>query len=301
MEDGWKLLRETWTPTDVAPKAVLLANYGNGESLRSVGIRRLAHACKKRGIILEAYDRAGHGESLEKNGKVFGNPKFRGGLIESVATWENHMVHLAALVLGKHKLPLVVLGHSGAGMIECLASDRIVAACAHAGVPPPVFIYAAPGVGAMHANAPCGSMAGYRCCWGCCCCGCCGQPCIPGDLGYINPDGVLGPDTSAKYVNCDQVWIESLPYPKGGADVPEAAAHMTKVQNGLLYVGSKDENLPLAKIKQLAEAVPALTLEIAEGKPHDMLNMNKVHGDTTSVQVIEHFLDWAEAQIGGAP
>ena len=51
MKDGWKIHRETWKPTGPL-KAIFLFQHGDGESTRSIGVRRLAHACLKRGFIL---------------------------------------------------------------------------------------------------------------------------------------------------------------------------------------------------------------------------------------------------------
>jgi len=129
MADGWLLKRETWRPA-VAPKGVVLFAHGTGESTRTIGMRRLAHACVERGFILEAYDVHGHGESLEKNGKPFYPAGFRGAMVESTKTLVDHYVELASLVIAQHKLPLVIMGHSGGGQTICLATDRVVELCA---------------------------------------------------------------------------------------------------------------------------------------------------------------------------
>ena len=68
MPDGWRLHSETWTPPTGRPKAALLFTHGWNESTLSLGVRRLAHACTSRGIVLVAYDVHAHGLSLEKNG-----------------------------------------------------------------------------------------------------------------------------------------------------------------------------------------------------------------------------------------
>ena len=57
-------------------------------------------------------------------------------------------------------------------------------------------------------------------------------------------------------------------------------ANMKKLNSGLLYSGSEDEMIPRNSIDRLAAAVPALTLKVAEGKPHDFLNLND-DGNTT--------------------
>ena len=305
MKDGWKLMRETWTPAE-SPKAVVLMNYGNGESTRSIGIRRLAHASLKRGFVLETYDRAGHGESLEKNGKEVAPRGFRGAIIDrekGVSAWTDHTVEIAEIIMRKHKLPLIVLGHSGAGAVLGMATNKLIALADEHGLPHPIFLYLSPGIGFMQANAPCGMACCHYClcggCWVCCCCNCCGKPCIPNDMDYMNPDSVLGPPNHSKYVNCNQGWMETLPPPMGTVDVPDVAACMTELQPGygVVYYGSKDEVIPRKKMEKLVEVVPALTFDLAEGKPHDYLNMNKINGDTTSVDVIEHLMDTAQAKL----
>lgn len=299
MKDGWRLHRETWRPTEVPARAVLLFQHGNAESTRTIGVRRLAYACLKRGFILEAYDKYGHGESLMKNDKMFKPKGFQGAQIETVEAHDDHFVELAELAIKKHHLPFAIMGHSGGGMSACMVTDRIIALCEENGVPF-TAIYAAPGLGVLQSKAPCGSMAMCHCCavccWGCCCCNCCGRPCIPFDGGNYNPNGVLGPENTAKKVNCDQLWIETLPYPKGGVGVTEAAAKMTRLKSGLAYIGSVDEAVPVKHIRQLGELVPTLTVEVKEGMPHDFLNMNK-DGDQTSAQVIDHLLSFAEEAL----
>ena len=110
MKDGWKLQRETWTPTDVPPRAVLLYLHGGGSSTRTLSVRRFAHAYTKRGIILETFDHHGHGESMEKNGKPFANKKFQGYTVETNGALEQHAVEMAELVQKQHApLPLSLI------------------------------------------------------------------------------------------------------------------------------------------------------------------------------------------------
>jgi len=302
MRDGWKLKRESWTPAGTEVKGVMLFFHGTGESTRTVGMRRLAFACLKRGIVLETYDRHGHGDSLHKNGKPFMPPAFAGSMIDTKGTNTEHAVEIAELVMKKHGKPLMIMGHSGGGETACMATDRIIAACEQNNVRFATAIYLAPGVHVLNTMAPCGlTCCHYGCaipCWFCCCCNCCGRPCLKTGAHKYNPGGVLGPvNTGDGYVNCDQLWIESSPYPKGSASLTDAVQSMTKLASGLLFNGSKDEMIPPKIQDKLAKEVPALTHKISDGRPHDVLNMNMTYGDTTSVEIIEEVMTWAEEQL----
>ena len=198
-KDGWKLHRETWSPSEGPAKAVFLFLHGNGESTLTIGVRRLAAALTKRGIILETYDAAGHGQSLEKNGKLAMPAAFRGQTVEPASQKGDHLVEIAELVIKKHQLPLFFSGHSGAGMGACLATDRIIALCEANGVPFAGALYLSPGLGVMKANAPCGLTCCHgciQCCWVGCCCNCCGKPCIKVGDDHYNPKNAIGADNS---------------------------------------------------------------------------------------------------------
>ena len=308
MKDGWRLKRESWRPA-AAAKGVVLFAHGTGESTRTIGMRRLAHACIERGFILEAYDVHGHGESLEKNGKPYYPAGFRGAMLESTMTLVDHYVELAELVITEHRLPLVVMGHSGGGQTICLATDRVVELCANHGVPFVTGVYASPGIGVMANMVPCGISCCHYCVGCCnvgCCCNCCGKPVMKGGkAAHFNPDGVLGPEnTGDGAVNCDHLWTSTAPYPKGDPrTVEEVAAHMGKLeQPSLIFLGSPEgqdpqttEVAPRKNVEKLLKLVPALTLEVTE-KPHDYLNLTK-DGDLRSIEVVNRLIGFAEERV----
>ena len=50
---------------------------------------------------------------------------------------------------------------------------------------------------------------------------------------WQNPGEVLGPDNTGKYLNLgvfSPMGVEAKPYPQGSADLPDAVARMTKLQ-----------------------------------------------------------------------
>lgn len=241
MADGWKLQRETWTPTSV-PLAVVLYLHGGGESTRTVAVRRLAAACLKRDLILETYDAHGHGNSREKHG-VAGNPKWQGTMVDSYGCAERHATEIAELVVAKHKLPLVLMGHSLGATTAMVATDGIITACRKHGVAFATGIYLAPGLGTLQAKTlPCCPLAGAHCCcvgvWAlCCCCNHCNQPCCPGEKHDHNPDGLLGPDNIGSHANFSVCLFENRKYPQGNAMVPDAVSRMTQLEDGLMLWG----------------------------------------------------------------
>lgn len=297
MKDGWKIHRETWTPGGAA-KAVILFCHGDGESTRTIGMRRLAAACLKRGFILETFDTNGHGESLEKNGQPLLAKKWRGVTIEKTSVKVDHLIEIAELVIKKHGLPLVIAGHSGGGLTCCLATDRVIELCEANGVPFVTGLYLSPGLEALRSQAPCG-LACCRCCVGCCwlgcCCNCCGKPCLPVGGDY-NPEDALGEDNTFKYLHLGQLLMNTKVYPDGPADVPQAAERMTKLKDGLAFIGSKDENIKVPVVERLGTAVPGLQVEVKEGLKHDYLNMNKP-GETASNTTIDYLLGIVDAKL----
>lgn len=303
MKDGWKIHRETFTPSGPA-KAVLVFAHGNGESTRTIGIRRLAHACVKRGIILETFDSNGHGESLEKNGKLLRKKAFRGQSFEPWTKKIDHLVEIAEIVVKQHKLPLIIGGHSGGGAAACTATDRIIAICEDNSVPFLTALYLSPGLEAMKSNAPCGLACCHSCiipcCWFTCCCNCCGQPCLKVGPDGSNPKGALGEDNTLMYMNCDICWPETLPYAKGGGpDLPAAVSNMARLKSGqgLVFYGSKDEPFVQKLAPKLGEQVPAITVDIRDGLKHTYLNYNK-DGDRTSCETIDHiFVNFVDTKL----
>ena len=199
MKDGWKIHRETWSPSGPATACVLF-QHGDGESTRTIGVRRLAHACTKRGWILEAFDANGHGASLEKNGAPFDKPAFRGASVEPTKVKVDHFVALAEAVLEEHGLPLVIAGHSGGGAVAAMATDRIIETCERRNVPFAAALYLSPGLSPITSQIPCGlgccRCCVTACCWAPCCCGCGGAPVINVANPNYNPKGVLGEDNT---------------------------------------------------------------------------------------------------------
>ena len=301
MKDGWTLHTETWVP-NVPAKAVVLFAHGGAESTRTLGVRRLAHAFTQRGIVLATYDQYGHGESMQKNGKQFGKLGFRGGLRDAgYGQFDAHYVEIAEHVIEKHRLPFIMSGHSLGGTAACMATDAVITKCEALGVPFVTALYLAPGLGNLKDMNPCGSLACCRCCcigiWACCLCNCCGQPCIS-IKENVNPGEVLGPDNTGKYLNLggfSPMGVEAKPYPRGSADLPDAVARMTKLQQGLAVAGSKD-SLNGKKTKMLADALPALKYEEYPGLPHHVLNMNN-EGDDSSVKVAERLASFVEEKL----
>ena len=73
---------------------------------------------------------------------------------------------------------------------------------------------------------------------------------------------VLGPNVNPKVMSpCAVSLVMMAAYPRGGANASECASEMTRLKDGLLYMGSKDEMVPLANLRKLAAAVPVLTYE----------------------------------------
>ena len=115
MSDGWRLHRETWEPASRRPRAVVLYLHGTGESTKTVAVRRLAHACLSRGLVLETFDQHGHGESLEKGGRLWRPVGFRGMTYGKIANWDAHAVEVAKAVLDDHKKTAVGFNRSQPG------------------------------------------------------------------------------------------------------------------------------------------------------------------------------------------
>ena len=126
MKDGWEIKRESWSPAQKA-KAVLLFHPGGGESTRTIGARRFAKACTKRGIIFSSFDPHGEGESKKKDGKetsAVGYP-----VVDSAGVWKEHMVEIAEALIDEHKLPLIIAGHSSGGLAATMSTDSIIELC----------------------------------------------------------------------------------------------------------------------------------------------------------------------------
>jgi len=54
--------------------------------------------------------------------------------------------------------------------------------------------------------------------------------------------------------------------------------------------------IPMKSMTKLVEAIPALTLQVREGEPHDMLNMNK-DGERTSTGAVDFILAFAADKV----
>lgn len=141
MPDGWRLYSETWKP-DVEAKAVILFNHGWFESTLTLGVRRLAQACKTRGIIFVAYDVHGHGLSLEKNGQR--RPESSRGVIDSLNVNSAHIIEMAKTLLTQYSLPLIVVGHSLSASGLVFATRDIIEACKARENQAAYFVYLAP-------------------------------------------------------------------------------------------------------------------------------------------------------------
>ena len=300
MKDGWKIHRETWKPSGPA-KAVLLFQHGDAESTRTIGVRRFAHSCLKRGIIFVAYDNNGHGESLEKNGALLLPKAFRGQSIEPSGKKSDHMVEIADAVVKEYKLPLIIAGHSGGGVATCCATDKVIAVCKENGVEFVTGLYLSPGLGPGAFPMPCGLPCCRLCilptCWVCCCCNCCGQPVLAMGTDGENPGGAIGEVNALMYLNLKTFFANAGPWPQGGGHVADAAANMKDLASGLLLYGTKDMSFVVTNAPKLGELVPNLKVEAKEGLTHHYLNMNKIPGDPTSCETIEYIVGFAETKL----
>merc|ERR1712032_1332940 len=84
--------------------------------------------------------------------------------------------------------------------------------------------------------------------------------------------------------------------PKRICNGGDAVGAMTKVKSGLVYIGSEDKVIPAKSMIKLVNAIPALTLVVRIGEPHDMLNMNQ-NGERASTRAVEFMLTFAADKL----
>eukprot|EP00931_Biecheleriopsis_adriatica_P005010 TRINITY_DN106586_c0_g1_i1.p1 TRINITY_DN106586_c0_g1~~TRINITY_DN106586_c0_g1_i1.p1 ORF type:complete len:343 (+),score=26.59 TRINITY_DN106586_c0_g1_i1:141-1169(+) len=284
MRDGWEIHGETFILPGGDPKAVLLHCHGSAESTMSIGVRRFAHQCKERNIIMETFEQSGHGLSLKRHGQQVVPQRMQSMYYEkgrSAEVWCDHLVEIAEIVIKKHKpLPLILTGHSFGGSAALAATAKIADLCKEHSVKFLTAVYMAPGL--YEGSAPpcfnaCLMACICCCCWSCCCCnGCGGGACIPCSIAQnsLNPNQVFTgpdyPDRNPHYCNCSYSGWPCGPAYSRVINVEAAAKNVKSIDRGFLYVGDKDE---LRKCnQQLSVAAPHLTFVLDEGVAHEFLH-----------------------------
>ena len=283
MADGWKLHSETWAPPLVTPAAVLLFSHGWLESTRSLGVRRLAHACLSRGFVLVAFDTHGHGLSLEKAGVKM--PEKRRGCIENLEVCGMHLAEMASVIVKEHRLPLVVMAHSLAASALVFSTRKVVEAAKAAGGQMVGTVYLAPPPAGL--APPCFP----DCCFasflpalcGCCVCA------APKDVTPgLNPDLVLGENRNAtRMYASNRIPIICLgPYGSDGtrarSDPDRMAAELRELRDagvpGRIFAGSKDTTaVSAARLANFAKGPRTLSTERIDGATRDMLSTDNVN------------------------
>merc|ERR1719198_644380 len=147
MRNGWQIYAETFGVKDA--RAVLLHCHGAGESVMTLGTRRLANALTEKKIVLEAFEQHGHGRSINKDGMRAVAPRKVGLYFEKgcgTQNWVDHWVEMAQIIIEKHKpLPLILMGHSFGGMALIAAFPKIAELCKSNGVRIATVVLLAPG------------------------------------------------------------------------------------------------------------------------------------------------------------
>ena len=293
MADGWKLHSETWAPP--SPIAVLLFSHGWHESTRSLGVRRLAHACQSRGFVLVAFDTHSHGLSLEKAGVRL--PEKKRGCIESLDVCCMHLAEMASVVVKEHRLPLVVMAHSLTASALVFSTRKVVEAAKAAG---------GNVVGAVYLAPPPPGLA-PRCCPDCCfdsclpalCGGCvCAAPkaITPG----LNPELVLGENRNATKLYASNL-IPNMclgPHGSDGTRARTMAAELRELRSagvpGRIFTGSKDATtVSAARLANFAKGPKTLTTQKIHGAIHDMLST-----DPQADANIQQMFVYIEARFG---
>jgi hypothetical protein len=246
MPDGWKLHSETFMPPG-EPKAMIVHTPGWMESTVTVGVRRLAKQCSERGIVLVTYDMHGHGLSLEKNGVAWTTEAKRGKIEGVQGVIDTHLVEIVKIFLERHKLPLMLLGHSLGAQAAMLATRQVVELCRAAGVPYVTGAYLAPHV---QATPPCCCGCCTPCCCGACCCGC-GYCCKMGkhqaeegkNPGGVLTGGKIEEDRNATSVLFYHMFSTGVCLPSSAGGTASWARYTPEIDVGVpgrVFVGDKD-------------------------------------------------------------
>ena len=295
MADGWKLHSETWAPP--SPIAVLLFSHGWLESTRSLGVRRLAHACQSRGFVLVAFDTHGHGLSLEKAGVKM--PEEKRGCIENIDVCGMHLAEMTSVVVKEHRLPLVVMAHSLSASALVFSTRKVAEAAKAAGGQVAGAVYLAPPPPGL---AP-------PCCLDCCfasflpaLCGRC-VCAAPEDISPgLNPDLVLGENRNATKLYASNL-IPTMclgPHGSGGTRARSDVGYteLRELRNagvpGRIFAGSKDTTtVSAARLANFAKGPQTLSTQTIDGAIHDMLST-----DPQASANIQQIFVWIDARFG---
>jgi len=296
MADGWNLHSETFMPSGPA-NAVMILCHGWNESTQTLGTRRLAHACKQRGIVLFAYDQHAHGLSLKKGDVSL--PESARGQTEGGATIARHLVELAKIVTTLYKLPLVVVSHSLSTTGAIMAHHGMEKACKEAG-----------GKLACHVilGAVPSGLSPAWCCdcfWKVCCakviCACCTM--ATREPGLVNPGMVLGePDRNASKMKMSNIVLNmcvSPPHYETGELPRSATARLdadVAALNGSaparIFAGTSDyDTMSKARIAQYQAKLQApASIAPLDDAVHDVLSSDPKalqHIDVIMAYVVE--------------
>ena len=247
MPDGWKLHSEVFMP-EGEPKAMIVHTPGWMESTVTVGVRRLAKQCRERSIMLITYDMHGHGLSLEKNGAAWTSEPNRGKIEGVQGVIDTHLVEIVRIFLERHKLPLMLLGHSLGAQAAMLATRQVVELCRAAGVTYVAGAYLAPQLQLPPACC-CGCCTKIVC--GACCCACCGDCCRMGknqaeegkNPGGVLTGGKLEDDRNATAVLFYNMFAVGICLPSSAGGAPNWARLTPEIDVGVpgrVFIGDKD-------------------------------------------------------------
>ena len=276
---------------------VLLFSHGWMESTRSLGVRRLAHACKRRNIILVTFDTHGHGLSLEKSGIKM--PEKKRGCIESLDVCGTHLAEMTSIAVKEYRLPLVVMAHSLTASALVFSTRRIVEAAKASGGQVVCTVYLAPPPPGL-APSCCPESCFIHClpalCFYCVCS-------APKDITPgLNPDQVLGENRNATNLYISNLLPNMCLGPHGyegtrarsGAN--QMAAELLELDAGVpgrIFSGTKDtDTVSTKRLTNFRQGPVTLSVEEIDGAIHDMLST-----DPQALANIDSIFAYIDAQL----
>lgn len=248
------------------------------------------------------YEMHGHGLSIEKNGQRRAD-KTR-GQIESSTVCGDHNVEMAKIMVAKHKLPLIITGHSQGAVGTILSTRRVVDVCKANDVPYVTGVYLSPIMeGAMSkCCTPCCCAPVAKCCCGIC--GCCGFLYVPMDganklgfnPGYILSDHASKDDRNQTHVNLYN-WGFNVCMNSAAGGVPNWPRLLAEIDVGVpgrIFAGTEEvEAASWLKETEQKKLPSSFRVDILQGLTHDYLN-----ADPNSMQAIGKIFDYIDAARG---
>jgi len=298
MSDGWEIHMESFVPE--APRAVLLFAHGFAESTHTVGVRRLAHACKTRRIVLETFDAHAHGLSLKKNGVLL--PEEHRTMIDDMhLTMPLHVAEVAAVVAQKHKLPLILMGHGIGATSAMLATRSVIQVCKDNKLPFVCAIYVAP---AVVEQPTCCSCWYQMMCGTCCTCCWCPRGRLLDEDGY-NPNHILGPDRNPSHLNNCFLMSRMMQAPEDGGmmtvdswgAINHSGEKLSVADVHTKFFLCEDDEVISVALQQQLHAIVAPGSRKIEYEVLRKVKHNCMNADPNSLKVIATIMKYVEAKL----